>query len=272
MTKLQSGSDARPRDMAGRVALVSGGGRGIGAAIVLGLAARGCDVAINYRRDTDAAEATAAAARALGVRAELVPGSIADPQECAAIVERTAAALGGIDILVNNAGIASSGRSLADTPIEEMHRLIDTHCLGAFALTQAAMPHLRAARPAHVLFISSTATATLSAGTGPYTMAKAAIEAMSAIWAKELSRENIFVNVLGPSLTATEMGFRLARAFTGVSAIEQLDEQMPFGHVCRPEEVAEAAIYLVSLANSYVSGQRVYVNGGIPELELTAPD
>ncbi|MGE4324323.1 MAG: SDR family NAD(P)-dependent oxidoreductase [Sphingobium sp.] len=257
--------------MTGRVALVSGGGRGIGAAIALGLAARGCDVAINYRRDTEAAEKTAQAVRDLGGRAALVPGSIADPAACAQIVASAVEQLGGIDILINNAGIASSGRSLADTPIEEMHRLMDTHCMGAFALTQAALPHLRAARPGHVLFISSTATATLSAGTGPYTMAKAAIEAMSVVWAKELCRENIFMNVLGPSLTATEMGFRLARAFTGVNAIEQLDSQMPFGHVCRPEEVAEAAIFLVSPANSYVSGQRVYVNGGVPEVDLSAP-
>ncbi len=246
----------------GRVALVTGGGRGIGRAISLALAEDGADVAVNYRRDAEAAEETAKAIEALGRRALAVQASVDDFEADRAMVERVGAELGPIDILVHNAGLASRGHSVAKTDPEELERVLRTHAFGPHFLSKLVVPAMRKRPRGDIVMISSIATLHFNAGGAPYNMGKAAQEALALTLAKEERRHGIRVNIVAPGLVETEMGRRLMKAAAGIDDLRLLDERMPFGHVCRPEEVADVVRWLVSDRASYVTGQRIYVDGG----------
>lgn len=246
----------------GRVALVTGGGRGIGRGISEGLAADGATVAINYRKDEDAAKETAAAIEAAGGKARLFQGSVDDFDACQSMVEKIIAELGGIDILVNNAGIASRGQTVADTDPAEMERVVRTHAFGPFYLSKLVIPQMRTRGRGDIIMISSAATRTFGPNGAPYNMGKAAEEALAMGLAKEERANNIHVNIVAPGLVETEMGKRLARATQGVQDIRTLDATSPFGHVCQPEDVAEVVRFLVSDAARYVTNERIYVDGG----------
>jgi NAD(P)-dependent dehydrogenase (short-subunit alcohol dehydrogenase family) len=248
--------------LAGRVALVTGGGRGIGRAISLALAEDGADLAVNYRRDEAAARETVAAVEAKGRRARAFRASVDSWEEDRALVAAVLAEFGHVDILVNNAGLASRGRSVADTEPEELERLLRTHAFAPHYLAKLVLPSMRARPRGDIVMISSAATRYHAANGAPYNMGKAAMEALAFTLAKEERRHNVRVNVVAPGLVATEMGRRLVRATQGVEDLGQLDRTMPFGHVCTPEEVAEVVRFLVSDAGSYVSGERIYVDGG----------
>jgi NAD(P)-dependent dehydrogenase (short-subunit alcohol dehydrogenase family) len=246
----------------GRVALVTGGGRGIGKAIALGLAEDGADVAINYRRDEDAANETAAEIEKLGRRALPVAASVSDYAQCEAMVEGVLREFGKVDILVNNAGVASRGLTVADTDPAEIDHVFRTHAFGAWAVSKLVLPSMREQPRGDIVMISSAATVHLAGNSAPYNMAKAALEALSATLAKEERRNGIHVNVVAPGLVDTEMGRRLVKGAAGVDDIRTLDHRSPFGHVCTPEEVAEAVRFLVSERASYITGQRLGVEGG----------
>lgn len=250
--------------LSGRLALVTGGGRGIGRAIALGLAADGADVAILYRRDAEAAAATVAQIEALGRRARAYAASVDDLEACRTALDALTRDLGPLSILVNNAGIASRGRSVADTDPAEMERVVRTHAFGPFFLSHLAVPIMRGQPRGDIVMISSIATRHMSANGAPYNMGKAALEALSATLAKEVHRDGIYVNTVCAPLTATEMGERLAKAVYGVEQdIHELNAGCGFGRICEPEDIARVVRYLVSPANTYVSGERLYVHGGI---------
>lgn len=249
----------------GKVALVTGGGRGIGRAISLALAAEGATVAINYRRDRDAAEETMRHILAQGGAATVHQGSNDIPAENSALVESVVAAHGGIDIAVLNGGVASRGRSVVDTEAEELWSLVATHALGPHQLCRAFIPHMRARGEGHVVFISSVATSGMNANGAPYNMGKAAMEALALTLAKEEMPHNIHVNIVAPGLVETDMGVRLARAITGrreMGDLRSMDADSPFGRVCQPEDVANAVLFFCSPQASYLTGQRLQVNGG----------
>jgi NAD(P)-dependent dehydrogenase (short-subunit alcohol dehydrogenase family) len=248
----------------GRVALVTGGGRGIGRAISVGLAEDGADVAVNYRKDRDAAEETVAAIEALGRRAIAVPGSVVSTEDDEAMVATVLDQLGPIDILVNNAGIASRGRSVRSTDPDELERVLGVHAVGPHHLSRLVLPAMRERPRGDIVFLSSVATDHMSAGGAPYNMGKAAVEALALTLAKEEAHHGVHVNVVAPGLVDTEMGQRLVKAVAGVDDIRTLDALMPFGRVCQPEDVAAVVRYLVSDAAGYVTGQRVCVSGGQP--------
>lgn len=250
--------------LAGRVALVTGGGRGIGRAIALALAQDGADVAVNYRRDEAAAREAVAAIEAKGRRAKMYRASVDSFAEDAEMVQAVLADFGHVDILINNAGLASRGQSVADTDPIELERVVRTHAFGPHFLAKLLLPSMRARPRGDIVMISSAATRYLAAFGGPYNMGKAAMEALAFTLAKEELRHNVHVNVVAPGLVDTEMGKRLVRAGQGVEDIRSLDKAMPFGHVCRPEEVADVVRFLVSEAAGYVTGQRIYVDGGGP--------
>jgi NAD(P)-dependent dehydrogenase (short-subunit alcohol dehydrogenase family) len=246
----------------GRIALVTGGGRGIGRAISLALAEDGADVAVNYRRDAGAAEATAAAIEALGRRALPVGAAVDDFEADRRMVEVVAARLGPIDILVNNAGQASRGLSVAETDPAELERVVRTHAFGPHFLAKLVIPAMRERPRGDIVMISSIATQHFSANGAPYNMGKAAQEALALTLAREERPHGIHVNIVAPGLVDTEMGRRLMKAAAGIDDLHQLDARMPFGHVCTPEEVADVVRWLVSEGARYVTGQRITVDGG----------
>ncbi len=248
--------------LAGRIALVSGGGRGIGRAIALGLAADGADVAINYRRDEESARATAADIEKLGRRAVTFPADVGEYEQCVGMVERIAGVMGPVDLLVCNAGVASRGQTVADTDPREPDRLWKTHVYSAWALAKLVLPGMREAPRGDIIMISSVATQYLAPNSAPYNMAKVALEALAVTLAKEERHHGIHVNVVAPGLVDTDMGRRLVKGAMGVSDIRTMDASSAFGHVCTPEEIADAVRFLVSARAAYVTGQRIGVDGG----------
>ena len=248
--------------LAGRVALVTGGGRGIGRAISLALAEDGAAVAVNYRKDEASAHEVVAQIIAGGGKAKSYLASVENVEQDEAMVKAVVADFGHVDILVNNAGIASRGNSVHDTDPAEMERVVRTHAFGSFYLSKFVLPSMRQQPRGDVIFISSVATRLLSGNGAPYNMGKAAIEALAITLSKEERQHGIHVNIVAPGLVDTEMGLRLARATQGVQDIRELDKTMPFGHVCKPSDIADVVRYLVSERAGYVSGQRIYVDGG----------
>jgi NAD(P)-dependent dehydrogenase (short-subunit alcohol dehydrogenase family) len=250
--------------LSGRVALVTGGSRGVGRAIAQRLAADGAAVAVNYRRDDAAARDTVAAIEADGGRAVAFQAAIGDDQAVAAMTEAVRSDLGDVDILVSNAGTASRGRSVADTEPGEYLRLMTVHALGPLALIRSLLPAMRTRPRADIIVVSSAITGHTPPFSAPYTMAKAALEAAARTLAREERSHGIRVNVVAPGLVATDMGERLVRAVDG-RALHDLDAHSPFGRVCLPEDVAGVVAFLVSADSGYVTGQRLVVDGGGPD-------
>lgn len=246
----------------GRIALITGGSRGIGRGIAIALARAGADVAVNYTRDADAAAETVAAIEAVGRRAKAYQASVDDYAACEAMVAAVVADFGGLSILINNAGIASKGRSVADTDPAEFERVMRVHAFGPHYMSKLAIPHLRAAPRGDIVMISSVATLSHAANGAPYNMGKAASEALALTLAKEEQANGIRVNIVSPALTVSDMGERMARAIAGVSDIHQLDAAFPLGRVPTPDDVANAVVWLVSDANSYCSGQKLNIDAG----------
>ena len=245
-----------------RTAIVTGASRGIGRGIALALARAGADVAVNYRRDADAAAEVVAKIVATGRRAEAYRAPVDDFEACSAMVEAVAKDFGGLSILINNAGIASRGQSVADTDPAEMERVMRVHAFAPHYMSKLVIPHLRRNARSDIVMISSVATLSHSANGAPYNMGKAACEALALTLAKEEQAHGIRVNIVAPSLTVSDMGDRLAKAIAGVDDIHQLDAQFPFGRVPTPNDVASAVVWLVSDANTYASGQKINIDGG----------
>ena len=245
----------------GRIALVTGASRGIGRAIALALAEDGADVAVNYRREEADAAKTVADIRALGRKAQAFAASVDDYDACAAMAAAVEKALGPVSILINNAGIASRGQSVADTDPAEMARVMGVHAMGPYFMSKAVLPQMRTQKRGDIIVISSVATLGYAARGAPYNMGKAAGEALAYTLAKEERANGIYVNVVAPPLTDTDMGQRLSKA-RGTANIRDLDAAMPFGHVCTPEEIANVVRFLVSDRNTYVSGEKITVHGG----------
>jgi 3-oxoacyl-[acyl-carrier protein] reductase len=251
------------RALDGRVAIVTGGSRGIGRGIALELASAGAAVAVNFRRDEEAAAETVEAIEAAGGRAKALQASVTDLDQVEALAEAALAEFGFVDIVVNNAGIASRGNAVADTDPAEFERLMLTHAFSAARLAQLLLPQMRERPRGDIVMISSSEVARMRAGGAPYNMAKAALEALALTLAKEEVAHGIHVNIVAPGLVATDMGQRLVKAKLGKDAVAELDAEQPLGRVCRPEDVARVVRFVVSDDAGMVTGQRIVVDGGV---------
>ena len=235
----------------GRIALVTGGGRSIGRAISLALAAEGCDVAVNYvSRQADADE-TVEAIRRLGRRATAIQGDVSKHADVARLIAATESALGPIDVLVNNAG------KMAIETIDQMteaswNDIIGVNLTSVFLMTQAVLPGMRARKWGRIINLSSVAAQAGSTMAVHYSAAKAGVIAATRSYARQLAREGITVNAIAPALVATEM----------LRANPHLKPDMiPIGRFGDVDECASVAVLLAT--NAYITGQTIAVNGGM---------
>lgn len=244
-----------------RVALVTGGARGIGAAIATRLADDGLDVAV-LDLDEGACEQTVAAVRERGRRAFAVQGDVADEAAVAAAVERVAAELGPATVLVNNAGIQRD-HVLSRMTADEWDLVVRVHLRGAFLLCRAVQPAMRAASYGRIVNISSTA-ALGNVGQPNYSAAKAGLQGLTRTLALELGRYGITVNSVAPGYTVTDMTRSTAER-VGKSMDELTRDVVAgiaVGRAGQPEDIAHAVAYFCDERSGFVSGQVLYVAGG----------
>ena len=247
----------------GRVALITGASRGIGAATALLLAEHGADVAINYHSSRDAAEDVAQRVRALGRRAETYQADIRSYEDCGRMVEAALGDFSKIDILVNNAGIGyeTFGTPLiTDIEADDLQQYLSYNTFGCLYMCKLVVPQMRALPRGDVVMVSSFSAQALRARMGAYSVSKAGMEALAQVLAKEEREHGIRVNIVAPGLVDTAMG----DGFLGSVGAEKASYagKAPFGYICQPEDVAAAILYLVSDSGRYVTGQRITVNGG----------
>jgi 3-oxoacyl-[acyl-carrier protein] reductase len=236
----------------GRVALVTGGSRGIGKAVALALARVGAAVAVNYRARGEEAEQVAAAIRDNGGQATTFRADVSDGTAVRAMVEDIKRRVGAIDILVNNAGIAAA-RGLDDITEEDFDQSIAVNLKSTFLCTQAALPGMRTRQWGRIINVSSIGARVGSGSVSvAYGAAKAGVEGLTRAYALRLASEGVTVNAIAPGLIDTEMGRPLVEA--GVAA------RIPVRRAGTTDEVAEAVILVVS--NGYITGQTLAVNGG----------
>lgn len=237
----------------GKKALVTGGSRGIGAAIAKRLAVDGASLAITYAGNTVAADATVEAIKSGGGTAFAFQADAGDPTSQRMGIEQAAAALGGIDILVHNAGIAVFS-AVADDTDETYDRLFDVNVRGLHVGTRAALPHL--ADGGRIILIGSMAGEDGFPGTSAYGATKAAVAALARGWAKDLAPRNILVNTIQPGLINTDLNpadSELAQQMTGF---------VPLGRYGTVEEIAGAVSFLAGPDASYVTGITLNIHGG----------
>jgi 3-oxoacyl-[acyl-carrier protein] reductase len=240
----------------GRTALVTGGGRGIGRGIALEFASEGADVAINYRRDREAAEATAAEIRALGRRTAVLEGDVGDREAVERVVAGAVEAFGRLDIAVANSGVASRVAPVAEVDPAEWRRVLATDLDGAFWTARAAVPHLVASRGT-MLFVSSIGADATSACGAPYHVAKAGVNALTKVLAKEVASAGVRVNCIAPGLVRSDMGERLLR-FYGDAILAGI----PLGRAGEPADIGRAAVFLASADAAWITGKILRVDGG----------
>jgi len=241
---------AAKADMSAHVALVTGGSRGIGAAIAVALAEAGAAVAVNYRERAADAEAVVAGIKAIGGRAMAVAADVSQAAAVTAMVEQVAASLGPIDILVNNAGVAIV-RGVDDLTESDFDRTIAVNLKSAFLCTQAVLPTMRARRWGRIVNISSGAARGAGAIGVHYNAAKAGMEGLTRGYAARLVKEGITVNAVAPSLIETDM----------MQGRTDLARNIPLGRMGQADEVAQAVAMV--LGNSYMTGQTIVLNGGM---------
>jgi NAD(P)-dependent dehydrogenase (short-subunit alcohol dehydrogenase family) len=246
-------------DLTGKRVMVTGGSRGIGRAIAMGLARAGAHVAIVYREDTDQAERTRSDIAALGVRALAMAADTGDERRVEALVSSVSEGLGGIDILINNAGTQKRIPFLK-LPIEEWRRVMRTNLDGYFLVGQAVARHMVARGYAGVILnVTSVAQAAVAPNMTQYNVSKAAAMALTRQMAFELAAYGIRVNALAPGLTETDMN----RADLADEAFRTMRlSRIPLGFIGAPEDHVAAALFLVSDAARYVTGACINVDGG----------
>ena len=244
-------------------AIVTGGSRGIGAAVAKQLARAGYHVVVNYRESAEPARAVVSDIRSSGGLATAIRADVSHKQDVERLAAESLAALGRVDVLVNNAGVGLVGSRVGDTSFNDWERVIRVNLHGPFRVIQAILPHMRARRSGCIVNLSSNVTQRLPAMFGAYTVSKAGIDALTRILAKEEGPNGIRVNAIAPGPILTEM-LQGTLDIMGKERADAFVRSVPLGRVGEPDEIASAVVFLASSGASYLTGQTIYVNGGGP--------
>lgn len=244
-------------NLQGKVALVTGASKGIGAAIARELAARGAAVAVNYSGSKAGAEKVVAEIKAAGGKAIAFQADLSNPDSVGPFVKSVAEQLGPIDVLVNNAGIYEFGALDQITP-EHFHKQFDLNVLGLLLTTKEAVAHFNP-KGGSVINISSVAADGLGGG-AVYSATKGAVDSVSAALAQELGAKKIRVNSVNPGMVVTE-GVQAA-GFVGSDFEKEAVQRTPLGRVGQPQDIASIAAFLASDESTWVSGQTIHAAGG----------
>ena len=244
-------------DLSGKSAIVTGGSRGIGRAIVLRLAGQGADVAFSYRGNQAAAQETAAAVEALGRRALAVQGDVSDPTAAEAVVAAGLAAFGRIDILVNNAGITRDDLIMRMS-IEAWREVLETNLFGAFYTIKAVTRPMLKARAGRIINITSVSGQAGQTGQANYSAAKAGLIGLTKATARELASRGITANAVAPGFVLTELTQDLPEPL-----MAEITNRTPLGRFGTAEEIASAVAFLASDEAAFITGQVLAVDGGL---------
>ena len=237
-----------------KIAIVTGGSKGIGRAICLELAQENCYTVINYMTDRKGAEQTLAMVEESGGQGEIYQFDVRDSANTEQAVEDIAGRLGTIDVLINNAGIVADGLFMMMTS-DKWQSVIDTSLKGFYNMTRPVLEQMVRRKKGAIVSISSVSSLMINRGQANYSAAKAGLNAASRVVAAEVARLGIRVNVVAPGLIETDMIAQAPKA--------QIKAMIPMARIGKPEEVAKVVGFLCSDAASYVTGQVLSVNGGM---------
>jgi 3-oxoacyl-[acyl-carrier protein] reductase len=244
--------------LSGKVAVVTGASKGIGAAIAKALAAEGASVVVNYASSKAGADAVVAAITAAGGQAVAVGGDVSKAAEATRIVETAIERFGHLDILVNNSGVYEFA-SIEDVTEEHFHRIFNINVLGALLTTQAAVKHL--GEGASIINIGSAVTDITPAYSAVYTGTKGALDAITGVLARELGPRKIRVNTINPGMVATEGSH--AAGFIGSDMEKSMLPQVPLGRTGQVGDIAPIAVFLASDESGWLTGEQLLASGGM---------
>ena len=241
----------------GHVALVTGGARGIGAAITTTLAKNGAKVAAGYSRGRETAEALQQRLEGEGAEVSVHQGRVDSIEDCRRVVGEVLERFGRIDFLVNNAGITVD-KTVRKMTAEDWHNVLNVNLFGAFAMTKAVLEHMIERGSGRIVNISSVIGETGNVGQANYAASKAGMVGLTKSLALEMSRRGITVNVVAPGFIATEMVSAMPQA-----ALDSVVEKIPLRRLGKPEEVARVVQFLLEDESSYITGAVYTINGGL---------
>jgi 3-oxoacyl-[acyl-carrier protein] reductase len=244
--------------LSGKVAVVTGASKGIGAAIAKALAAEGASVVVNYASSKSGADSVVDQITAAGGKAVAAGGDVAKLNDARSIIDAAITNFGRLDIVVNNSGVYEF------TPVEEIteekfHRLFNVNVLGLLLITQAAIPHL--GEGSSIINIGSGVTRITPPNSAVYSGTKGAVDAITSVFAKEFGAKKIRVNSINPGIVETE-GTHTA-GFIGSEFEQQIVAQTPLGRSGQPDDIARVAVFLASDDSAWITGEQLLTTGGV---------
>jgi 3-oxoacyl-[acyl-carrier protein] reductase len=244
--------------LAGKVAIVTGASKGIGAAIAKALGAEGASVVVNYATSREGADAVVGVIEQTGGKAVAVQGDVSKPAAAQGIIDAAIKAYGRLDILVNNSGVYEF------SPIEgvteaQFRRMFDTNVLGTLLTTRAAVEHLK--EGGSIINVGSAVTSLLPPQSAVYTGTKGAVDAITGVLAGELGPRKIRVNSINPGIVETEGSH--SAGFIGSDFEKGAVAQTPLGRTGQPDDIADLAVFLASDASRWLTGEKIVASGGL---------
>ena len=244
-------------DLTGKVAIVTGSGRGIGRAIALSLAEGGADVVVNARVNIDAATEVAEEIESMGSKALVIMADVSKKNDVDNMIEQTLETFGKIDILINNAGVVGPTVPISDLTEENWSHIMNVDLKGTFLCSKAVIPHMISRRSGKIVNISSIAGKEGNANMTAYCAAKAGVIGFTKALAEEVATYGIRVNCVCPALIETELVERMDE-----KQVEFLKKKIPLGRLGKPQEVADLVKFLASDASDFITSQAYNVTGG----------